>query len=706
MTLSELQSGRRVSPWVISLLCIAPWFAVRQEDLSLARGVVTLALVGFGVVTAYFYGALDVRGPRWSREMDRYLGTPIREALIPLAPSDLKLSEEERERLLRTEIYKELTGVFWQAVERNPVLAAQKQHFYSNGFLYSTALDVYILLRFFGAFYAIFAVILNSSTLFLVGLALMGIGFVTRSIGFSRARDHHLLLLGQQLDTLKSEEGNFVAARFRAIVKGWRQTGTAAEAPKTSTVMRRRLTVPDAVFVTALFSCGVFGAARFHWLNLSAHSVPAGFVRSAYISSGDHKKPIVVVFVHGVFGTTDSTWLDPKASSAFPILLANDPDLHDKIDVFTFEYFTPKFSTAPPIVDLADQLRGDLNDYHVFGDHHVVVFLAHSMGGIIVRAFLLSNQSRMRSVPLIFFYATPTNGADIAALAEVASANPQLRGMLPIEGNDLLQSIQSSWLNSDQARSIASYCGVEDLPTMGVMVVSRSSSTSLCNRPLAPLIANHIDIVKPVDRSDPRYTRFVTALHQEVLDGALQTKPSSNSNSPPGKFQQAPPAVSLTPSAVAACEEDPSRPYKCKSNVVLGRWMIAEAAKVSAMAERAINDVYGWRKEEPLDNQALRYSYEARIRSIGDSFSEDMMHCCMSDMEEFRLEALRRLDPQGHDPEEARNWEEINTQRLAAQQAKQLNPHIIPPTAVGYKDVSAYAPYMKKMGEQLKALKD
>jgi hypothetical protein len=93
MTLSELQSGRRVSPWVISLLCIAPWFAVRQEDLSLARGVVTLALVGFGVVTAYFYGALDVRGPRWSREMDRYLGTPIREALIPLAPSDLKLSE-------------------------------------------------------------------------------------------------------------------------------------------------------------------------------------------------------------------------------------------------------------------------------------------------------------------------------------------------------------------------------------------------------------------------------------------------------------------------------------------------------------------------------------------------------------------------------------------------------------------------------------
>jgi triacylglycerol esterase/lipase EstA (alpha/beta hydrolase family) len=103
---------------------------------------------------------------------------------------------------------------------------------------------------------------------------------------------------------------------------------------------------------------------------------------------------------------------------------------------------------APSIVDLADQLRGDLDDHHVFEDHQKVVFLAHSMGGIVVREFLLNQQSRLAKVPMIFFYATPTNGSELAVLSKLASSNPQLRGMVPVEGNDLLQSIQSMWLVS------------------------------------------------------------------------------------------------------------------------------------------------------------------------------------------------------------------------------------------------------------------
>jgi hypothetical protein len=80
------------------------------------------------------------------------------------------------------------------------------------------------------------------------------------------------------------------------------------------------------------------------------------------------------------------------------------------------------------------------------------------MGGIIVRQFLLNHQERMSQVPMIFFYAAPTNRSELASLAEIASANPQLRGMKPIEGNDLLQSLQSMWLSSQAAKSIASYC--------------------------------------------------------------------------------------------------------------------------------------------------------------------------------------------------------------------------------------------------------
>jgi pimeloyl-ACP methyl ester carboxylesterase len=219
-----------------------------------------------------------------------------------------------------------------------------------------------------------------------------------------------------------------------------------------------------------------------------------------------------------VFGTKHDTWLNPGSGASFPELLANDPELKGKLDVFAFEYFTPRFGAAPSIVDLADQLRGALDDHRIFDDHKQTVFLAHSMGGIIVRQFLLNNQDRISKVPMIFFYATPTNGSDLASIAKFASANPQFRGMVPLESNDLLQSIQSMWLNSDNAKTIASYCAVEELPTLGVMVVPRSSATALCNRGLDPFSTDHIDIVKPIDRSDPRYTRFVSALRKEVPD--------------------------------------------------------------------------------------------------------------------------------------------------------------------------------------------
>jgi hypothetical protein len=261
-------------------------------------------------------------------------------------------------------------------------------------------------------------------------------------------------------------------------------------------------------------------------------------IKSAYVTPGIHNKVAAVVFVHGVFGTKDDTWLSPGHGDNFPEMLATDPEVKSKVDVFTFEYFTPKVGDAPSIVDLANQLRGELDDHRVFEDHQKIVFLAHSMGGIIVRLFLLDHQDRIAKVPMVFFYATPTNGSEMASIGRLASANPQLRGMVPLEGNDLLQSIQSRWLGSDKARSIASHCAVEDLPIFGIMIVTRSSATSLCNRELDPFAANHLEIVKPTDRTDSRYTRFVTALRNEVLgidpSGVRRTLPSEQGQEKPG----------------------------------------------------------------------------------------------------------------------------------------------------------------------------
>ncbi len=210
--------------------------------------------------------------------------------------------------------------------------------------------------------------------------------------------------------------------------------------------------------------------------------------------------------------------------TSFPALLAADPEFQKQTDVFLFEYDTPKFGSAATIAGLAAQLRGSLVDHRVFEDHKSVVFLSHSMGGLVVRQYLL-NKHDLGKVAMLYFYATPTNGSELTKAAQEISSNPQLRGMLPLEGNDLLQSIQDGWLQWEEAKRVPSYCAFETLQTYGVWVVTQSSAAALCNQPLDPMSANHIDIVKPADRSDPRYSRFATALrkspHAEVVKAGI-----------------------------------------------------------------------------------------------------------------------------------------------------------------------------------------
>jgi hypothetical protein len=88
--------------------------------------------------------------------------------------------------------------------------------------------------------------------------------------------------------------------------------------------------------------------------------------------------------------------------------------------------------------------------------------------------------------------------------------------MLPLEGNEALQQVQDDWINWDQARNLPSYCAYETLPTDGVFVVTQSSARALCNRLPEGMTADHIQIVKPSSRDDPRYSRFATALRQTL----------------------------------------------------------------------------------------------------------------------------------------------------------------------------------------------
>jgi hypothetical protein len=163
---------------------------------------------------------LKVPEPRWKREMDQYVGAQIRNSLISLVPSELAITPAERERLANSEIYKKLTGVFWEAIDQDDVLSKLKEHFYSNGIVYSTAIDVFLLFLPFGFCYVIEWLIVSDTVLLYPAGFLIFVALISRWIAIPRARRRHLELSAEQLDLLKRRKGDFVGERFRQIVMG------------------------------------------------------------------------------------------------------------------------------------------------------------------------------------------------------------------------------------------------------------------------------------------------------------------------------------------------------------------------------------------------------------------------------------------------------------------------------------------------------
>lgn len=244
----------------------------------------------------------------------------------------------------------------------------------------------------------------------------------------------------------------------------------------------------------------------------SSHEAVSRYVR------GDTKSENVVVFVHGVFGDAVSTWTNPMTKAYWPELLTKDAAF-DGVDVFVHSFPSPVLQRSYTVDELADQLRLRLNANNVFEHHKHVIFLCHSMGGLVVRAFLLKYRQHAGQVPMIYFFSTPTTGSGIANLARFISANPQLTDMRKMTTDDpgTLGVWQSQWVSSEYNKT-DSYCAYELRQTHGMQVVERESGTALCNKSYDPMDRDHIGMVKPSNQNDAPYVAFKEAYRQSAAD--------------------------------------------------------------------------------------------------------------------------------------------------------------------------------------------
>lgn len=223
MTLNDLQQWRKKVPYFIAVACVIPWFLFRSKSLADATAPIQVLVPTVALVIAFLYVNLKLREPMWRREKETYVAAHIRSSLLALIPNELQVTPKEREQLAKSEIYGELTGVFWEAVEQSDLLRAHKEHFYSNGIEYTTTIDAFLMCGFFGFCYAVSALVLNDVVLAYVGAVLVTISLVCKFVGIPSARRRHLDLSGEQLELLRRQRADFVAGRFREIVLGWRR---------------------------------------------------------------------------------------------------------------------------------------------------------------------------------------------------------------------------------------------------------------------------------------------------------------------------------------------------------------------------------------------------------------------------------------------------------------------------------------------------
>ena len=248
-------------------------------------------------------------------------------------------------------------------------------------------------------------------------------------------------------------------------------------------------------------------------------SAPAAFPRASLLqpSSQPGSRARVIVFVHGLHGSRES-W---RASNGayWPDLVKTDPRFSYS-DVEVAEYPSPASNGKMSSVQLAETLWLRLKQDHVW-EHREVVFVAHSLGGILVEEMLLRHPADAPKVKFIVSYGTPHEGSRIARFASLYDKDPLLNDLSDASDNTFLTQLESSWRGQKTVNGIHRFCAYESedtTPEDGVgrylkthaRVVSYFSATYGCDVTTPPqeIRADHLHMVRPQDRKSSAYDFF------------------------------------------------------------------------------------------------------------------------------------------------------------------------------------------------------
>ena len=213
----------------------------------------------------------------------------------------------------------------------------------------------------------------------------------------------------------------------------------------------------------------------------------------------------VIVFVHGLFSGPEAWRCDSK--HYWPEMIANDSSAaFSDTDVYVVKYATPRRGGSMTMADIETSIVNELEAEGIFRRYKSVVFVAHSMGGLLTQQILTTyvDKGLRAKVPAILLYGTPQEGSKVAKLASLFNNDPKLKELASGDGNFILPDEDLRWLHMGSPR-IDRFCAYETRNERGFKVVGRDSATRGCDDIIA-IDANHQNLVKPCSTESASYT--------------------------------------------------------------------------------------------------------------------------------------------------------------------------------------------------------
>lgn len=235
----------------------------------------------------------------------------------------------------------------------------------------------------------------------------------------------------------------------------------------------------------------------------------------------DQKQENLIVFVHGLLSEGDRAWQSSKARW-FDIVTSDDS--LSEWDVLCGEWYTTAFSGEHDVKDAANKLMSELSnplgtDHAPALDRKKIIFVCHSMGGLVVRKMLIDNPQILEGrFVSCYTLSTPAYGVKLPNLvrspllprnALVDDLEPTDEELLAID-HQFRQLVQD---NPDSLTGLEAYEEFMVAPRLGFLVpvyewiwapaplVSKKSQGSYFGTPVLIKDSDHRSISRPANPS-------------------------------------------------------------------------------------------------------------------------------------------------------------------------------------------------------------